>query len=1451
MKRSTSRVSALILLSFVVTSTCNPLFVEAHVGIPSSPTTSCGSIDSTDLTTHTGNQIDSRIATASPFSVSKKLYSTEGDSTTMTGATTTPWVRNNSVWTGSVDFTGVNAWTQMYNGYSNRYQHKATLISPRHFVTAHHWGVAPSSTLAFITNTNETVYRTVLNTMQVGTTDIEVGVLDSDVPDSITYYPIVASSTLNTLLYQFVPPQTLDVPIVAFNQFEELFTMQLLGYENGALGFVPYTNISSSRNPTRLAYSKNVVAGDSGSPLFMIIDGRPIILTTFSSASNGVSFGAYISQINTTISALGNSGGYTVTEYNPTCFTSYIPNNVPVFTNSTATTTQVHYSSATPILTYTATDADVGDTLTYSLVSLQSVASTTMSLNPNTYFSLQSSTGVLSQTADIDTTVLGSKLALGVKVVDNRTPQAVKYATTTITVDFPIITSAIRKNSILEITYDSNLATTSVPATSDFVVKVNGTTRTVSSVGVTGKIVKLTMTSPASAGDTITVSYTPGTNKIKDIDGSFALAIPSSSPVHVSNSHAGDVDTSFDSGTGFNNTASAVVVDSNDKVYVGGFFTQYNGTTANRIIKLNADGSVDSSFNTGTAFGAGAGVNVSKILLQADGKIVVFGLFSSYKGTAVTNIVRLNTDGSLDTTFNSGGAGLVGSYIQDADIQSDGKIVIVGSFSQYNGTTRYGVARLNSNGTLDTTFVPATNSSDLNIRAVDIQSDGKVLIAGSFTAVGGVSRNLVARLTTTGSLDSTFAPSSTVNDYIADTYTVKQLSNGNVLVGGLMSYVNSNWGMVLFDSSATALNYFNGPSIIEADGIMDTYEQLDGKILVAGGAFVYGSHVYKDLVRLDASGVLDETFGHTETGGTSFSNVDYGIAINSSGDIYVVGTFTNHAGVAQSGIVKLFGSTEFDITAPTVVSVTSSNANGRVKIGTTIPIQVVFSEDVIVSGNPTLTLSLGTTTRNATYVSGSGSSTLTFNYAVQEGDYTADLEYVNANSLGLNGGSVADAVSNTAILTLPVPQTSGSLGYNKALVIDGTVPTLFASSVDTNEISLIYDEDMYTTAPSTSDFTVVKNGSISLTVTSVSVSGSTITLVLNNSLTPSDTLTLAYTPGTNPIRDLAFNEASSFSATTITNTTVDGTAPTISSVSTTNQTSSSITITWTTDEAADSLVEYGPSSTYTASSSYSATLGTAHTVVITGLSANSNFHFRVVSADAQGNKAYGTDSTFNTSGTAVISGGDGGGGSSGGGGSVAYATPIITQIGTSTTTLSLGQSTLTVKQVQQYLNTHGFPIAVTGPGSYGKETNTFGPLTKTALLKFQKALSLPQTGTLNPQTLLYITQMQTRTTTVGTTTQPLLCAVPLYLTKPIQYGTKNNPKDVKLLETFLNEFAGFTLHVDGVYGAKDRQAVITWQEQNKDTILTPWGLTRGTGYIFTTSLQRIKQQVEAGCAVKK
>ncbi len=245
-----------------------------------------------------------------------------------------------------------------------------------------------------------------------------------------------------------------------------------------------------------------------------------------------------------------------------------------------------------------------------------------------------------------------------------------------------------------------------------------------------------------------------------------------------------------------------------------------------------------------------------------------------------------------------------------------------------------------------------------------------------------------------------------------------------------------------------------------------------------------------------------------------------------------------------------------DGTAPTVSvsggGISSTVDDGSYSTGDVIPITVVFSEAVYVStagGTPTLALETGTTDRTASYVSGSGSETLVFNYTVQSGDTSADLAYTGTGALVLNSGTIEDAAGNNATLTLPAAAADGSLSDNKALVIDGGAPTLSAQTANAGSKTItLTTSEAVTGSPAAGDFTVTANN-VSNAVTAVSVSGTTVTLTLTNFIENSATVTVGYTKSSTAseqLQDGAGNALATLGSAASVTVTNDGTAPTVS-----------------------------------------------------------------------------------------------------------------------------------------------------------------------------------------------------------------------------------------------------------------------------------------------------------------
>jgi uncharacterized delta-60 repeat protein len=236
-------------------------------------------------------------------------------------------------------------------------------------------------------------------------------------------------------------------------------------------------------------------------------------------------------------------------------------------------------------------------------------------------------------------------------------------------------------------------------------------------------------------------------------------------------------------------TQSKFIIDNaNDKIYIGGWFTSIQGTAAQRLARLNLSAmTIDTSFNTTTGF-----VNtedVQDMVLQPDGKLIVLGSFTSYKGVSINRIVRINSDASIDPTFQTSGAtfGFNGNISRNCTVlQSDGKVIVGGAFTTYSGVTYNRIIRLNSNGTIDNTFVIGTGFNT-NVNCITLQSDGKILVGGGFSTYSGQSNSFLVRLDSNGTKDTTFT--GTTNSTVT---SITVQNDGKILIGGSsITQVNS------------------------------------------------------------------------------------------------------------------------------------------------------------------------------------------------------------------------------------------------------------------------------------------------------------------------------------------------------------------------------------------------------------------------------------------------------------------------------------------------------------------------------------------------------------------------------------------------------------------------------------------------------------------------------------
>jgi beta-propeller uncharacterized protein DUF5122 len=211
----------------------------------------------------------------------------------------------------------------------------------------------------------------------------------------------------------------------------------------------------------------------------------------------------------------------------------------------------------------------------------------------------------------------------------------------------------------------------------------------------------------------------------------------------------GTVDPAFAIGTGFDGTVFAVIpaTDGSGDVYVGGAFTVYNGATASKLVRLNADGSRDAGFVTGTGFD-----NIVQTIAPADGgDLYVGGAFNNYDGKAANGLVRLTANGVINP-FLATGAGFDNTVFHVmAAGDASGDLYVAGAFTRYNGVQANQLVRLNQNGTLDTSFSTGPGFSDTVFRVLPAgDASGDVYAGGQFVRYQSTPIGRFVRLTSTG-----------------------------------------------------------------------------------------------------------------------------------------------------------------------------------------------------------------------------------------------------------------------------------------------------------------------------------------------------------------------------------------------------------------------------------------------------------------------------------------------------------------------------------------------------------------------------------------------------------------------------------------------------------------------------------------------------------------------------
>jgi uncharacterized delta-60 repeat protein len=618
------------------------------------------------------------------------------------------------------------------------------------------------------------------------------------------------------------------------------------------------------------------------------------------------------------------------------------------------------------------------------------------------------------------------------------------------------------------------------------------------------------------------------------IGGQFVTYSGSTANRIVKLTPSGAIDTTFNSGFGMNGVVYASVTQSDGKIILGGAFTSYNSPTY--ITRTTLSGSPN--LGPGTGFNPGAGfitssggfaTAVHSYVTQSDGKIIAVGHFTSYSGSAINRIIRLNTDGTRDTTFNVG-AGL-NSTTYDVKVQSDGKIVVVGGFTTYSGSSQAQIVRLNTDGTIDTTFNAGTGLGGNLAYELAIQPDGKYIITGLFTTYSGSTSWQITRINTNGTRDDSFNVGTGFGPATnSQMFSLGLQSDGKVVVGGTAttysgSTINCITRLNTDGTIDTTFNTGTGTTLGIKGFDQEVYklyiEPTTQKIIAMGGFSNYSGSSTNSirLIRINPDGSRDAGF-ITGTGLNTGGNYPPGrhISLESDGKIYIGGQFTTYSGSTANRFVRLNYSGSIDTTFP-VLATTSSAAgfNGNVRTVLVSGSDIYFGGDFLTYRPTNRIIRLNTDgTWDPTFAIGegfngevsdlavlpdnkiiavgnfttySGSSTNTTRIIRLNADGTQDTSFVTGTGLSSQGYNIGVRSDGKLIVLGAFTTYSGSSGRGFIVGIntDGTRDTTFNTGTGLGTVSIgnkvgkvlpLTDGKAYITVPLVTSYSGSTSGNI-------------------------------------------------------------------------------------------------------------------------------------------------------------------------------------------------------------------------------------------------------------------------------------------------------------------------------------------------------------------------------------
>jgi uncharacterized delta-60 repeat protein len=329
----------------------------------------------------------------------------------------------------------------------------------------------------------------------------------------------------------------------------------------------------------------------------------------------------------------------------------------------------------------------------------------------------------------------------------------------------------------------------------------------------------------------------------------------------------------------------ALALQTDGKALLGGDFASVDGQWRRGLARLNADGTLDSEFHP---LVEGFSGTVYALAVQLDDSVLVGGRFTSVDRQTRINLARLRPDGRLDPIFNP--TGVPGEFVFCFALQPDGKILVGGAFTSLGGYPRSNLARLNPDGTVDSSFNPGVEGM---VHSLVVQPDGRILVGGGFSSLAGQPCASLGRLRPDGSYDASFVGGSP-----GLVQSLAPQADGRILVGGYFAELAGqpcNFLGRLEPDGAFDASFRPEPN----DAILSVAVQADGRILVAGGFNSLGGQPRHSLGRLNADGTLDPTFE------PEADRVVYALALQADGRVLVGGRFSLCNGQPRTGIARV------------------------------------------------------------------------------------------------------------------------------------------------------------------------------------------------------------------------------------------------------------------------------------------------------------------------------------------------------------------------------------------------------------------------------------------------------------------------------------------------------------------------------------------------------------------